>query len=355
MKTGGLRAEIETHIEILEAIYALVHQLKHNSSRLQKIRANWQALPREMKLTLRDELREEVKWARKEVGALASNQEYLDLLKEIRGTPGYVYIPKMTIDAELFDNYARFFPRWPHMRLHAAAIFDGEGDGGTGQVYELEGPWLDDARDFLSRARRAEKGVSDFRKRAKQDQLESLRFARAAILATFNFVEAYLNGLAYDCFHVYHPKLPIEDHDLLAEWDSDKKKRRFVDFREKVFKYPVVVGRQLGSKVDLSGCKAAHQLIEFAKEFRDALVHPSPFIDPKTKEHTKFLIATGANRAIAEQIFKTAVEYAEFVEKALGNEPRLSAPWLFKDLADTKDPEIDQLDGKGAASKDRPR
>jgi len=305
-----------------------------------------------MKLTLRDELRGEVKWVRKEVGALASNEEYVNLFKQIRDNPGYVYIPKMTIDSDLFDNYSRFFPRWPHMRLHAVAIFDGKGDGGTGQVYELEGPWLDDARYFISRAKVAEKGVADFRKRAKEDQLESLRYSRSAILASLNFVEAYLNGLAYDCFHVHHSKLPIEDHDLLAEWDSEKKKRRFADFREKVFKYPVVIGRQEGLKVDLSSCKPAHQLIDFAKEFRDALVHPSPFIDPKTKEHTKFLIATGANRVIAEQIFEAAVGYAEFVEKALGHEPTLSAPWLCKDLGEMKDAGTGQLSGgKTLASK----
>jgi hypothetical protein len=144
-----------------------------------------------------------------------------------------------------------------------------------------------------------------------------------------NFVEAYLHGLAYDCFHSHHDDLPIEDHDLFAEWDSQKKRRRFVDFREKVFKYPVIVGRTRNMKVDLSGCKPAHGLIEHAKEFRDALVHPSPFIDPKTGHQSKFMIQVGVNSGIAAMVMDDAIAYAMSVEKAIGNEPQQTVPWLY--------------------------
>jgi hypothetical protein len=331
MKLKSLRGECEEHLKTLEAIYFLVHHLGDNRERLENIRRIWPRLPREDKLRLRDELRSEVKWVRREVGALASNKDYQRLLDEIRAQEGYVYLQKVYIDRELFSNCSRFFPRWPHMRLHAAAVFDGKKDGGTGQIYEMERPCLRDALEFIDRARLAERGIEDFRKRAKKDQLEVLMFARASILATLTFVEAYLNGLAYDCFQECHDKLPLEDHDLLVEWDSSKKKQRFVDFREKVFRYPVILGRLRGRKIDLSGCKPAHQLVGQAKEFRDALVHPSPFVDPKTKEFKKFQVATGANRRIAEEILRSALEYAEFVERALGNDPNLSVPWLHKD------------------------
>ena len=127
-----------------------------------------------------------------------------------------------------------------------------------------------------------------------------------------------------------HDKLDLADHDLLGEWDSDKKKRRFVDFREKVFRYPVIVGKLRGHRTSMSGCKTAHSLANYAKEFRDALVHPSPFINPKTKQQTKLFVAVGANRKIAEEILNLAVQYAEFVEKEIGNDPRESAPWLYK-------------------------
>jgi len=325
--------------------------LKHNSVRLERIRACWERLARNHKLELRDELRSEVKWLRSEVGALNTNKKYQVLYEEIKKQPGYVYLQKIYIDSELFENYERVFPRWPHMRLHAAAIFDGASDGGTGMVYEMEGPWIADAREFLEAARAAERGVKDFRKRARKDQLEALRFARASILASLNFVEAYLNGLAYDCFHEYHAKLPLKDHDLLAEWDSDQKRRRFVDFREKVFRYPVIVGQQRGLKVDLSGCQAAHGLVGSAKEYRDALVHPSPFIDPHSREFRKFFVAVGANRGAAEQVLGFARDYARFVEKAIGNKVELSAPWLSDDQRHQQEELEQALKGEKAGSK----
>jgi hypothetical protein len=341
-----LQSEIESHLQTLEAIYFLVHSLGDNSDRLEWIRRNFQRGNREQKLKLRDELRAEVKWVRTEVGALTTNMEYQKLFGQIRAQPGYVYLQKIYIDQNLFNNYARFFPRWPHVRLHAASIFDGKTVEGTNQLYEIEGPCLEDAREFLTRAKVAEKGIEDFRKRTKRDQLEALRFARASILATLTFMEAYLNGLGYDCMQGYHNKLPIVDHDLLGEWDSAKKKRRFVDFRDKVFKYPIIVGRMRGFKVDLSGFKPAHEIVSVAKQFRDALVHPSPFPDPQTQEHRKFLVAVGANRKIAGEILGLAIKYVEFVEVNIGNDPRLTAPWLYKDVEPENKTDAGKLDGK---------
>jgi hypothetical protein len=327
--SNKLASEIEEHLTTLEAIYFLVHKLGENAVRLARIRSNYKSITREERLQMRDELRREVHWVRGKVGALASNQEYRQLLAEIRAAPGYCYLEKLYIDRHLFKNYVRFFPRWSDMKLHVATILDGKTDVGTGQIYELEGPRLVDARDFLRRAEAAEKGIEDFRRRAKQDQLESLMFARASLLATFNFIEAYLNGIAYDCFMENHDKLEIKDHDLLGEWDSEKKKRRFVDFREKLFQYPVIVGKLRGRKVDMSGFQPAHTLANYAKEFRDALAHPSPFVNIKTQVRTKFFVAVGTNRRIAEETLSLAVQFAEFVEKQIGNDPKKTAPWLY--------------------------
>jgi uncharacterized protein YdcH (DUF465 family) len=79
-----LKDEIEDHLKTLEAIYFLVHHLGDNRDRLERIRRNWPRLLRKDKLHLRDELRSEVKWVRKEVGALASNKDYQELFDEIR-------------------------------------------------------------------------------------------------------------------------------------------------------------------------------------------------------------------------------------------------------------------------------
>ncbi len=129
----------------------------------------------------------------------------------------------------------------------------------------------------------------DFRAAAHRDVLGSmstmaraLQYFRGGAPCLDELCRSIPEWPSYDCFHRHHDALPIDEHDLLAEWDSGRKRRRFVEFREKVFRYPVVVGRTRGVEVDLSGCKPVHALIDYAKDFRDALVHPSQFIDPKT-------------------------------------------------------------------------
>lgn len=325
-----LEKEVRLNIATLEAMFFLVQSLHANASRLRGILEAFPSLSRSQRLRLRDELREEVKWLRGKTGAITTDRHYRELFDAIRGYPGYYYLDKIYIERALFTNYVLVFPRWPYMKDHAAVTFDGKVEHGLRQIFELEGQCLNDARELLKRARLAEKGVEDFRKRTVEDQLEMLMFSRAGLIASMNFVEAYLHGLAYDCFHRHHSDLPIEDHDLLGEWDSQKKRRRFVDFREKVFRYPVIVGRTRRVEVNLSGCKPAEALIDYAKEFRAALVHPSPFIDPITGNQSKFAIQVGVGSEIAEMVMRDAVAYAVSVEKAIGNDPKQTAPWLYE-------------------------
>lgn len=328
-KLSTVEKEVRGHIETLRAIYFLVQTLDANAARLGRILEAFPRILRSDRFRLRDELREEVEWLRDEAGAVSPDKVYRELYGKIRAYPGYYYLDKLYVERHLFKRYQAVFPRWPYMRDHAAVIFDGQSEKGLGQIFELEGQCLNDARNLLQKACEAERGIADFRKRAAEDQMDVLMFSRTSLLASMNFVEAYLHGLAYDCFHGFHEALPIEDHDLLAEWDSGKKRRRFVDFNQKVFRYPLLVGKMRGARVDLTGCAAAHALVGYAKEFRDALAHPSPFVDPKTGEHLKFLIQVGVNSRAAKDVLDDAISYAETVERALGNDPHRTAPWLF--------------------------
>jgi hypothetical protein len=67
-----------------------------------------------------------------------------------------------------------------------------------------------------------------------------------------NRAEAYLNCLAYDCFHSHQDQLALNDHDLLAEWNSAEKRTKYVAFKKKLLDYPVIVAKMEGIKLDLS-------------------------------------------------------------------------------------------------------
>ena len=93
---------------------------------------------------------------------------------------------------------------------------------------------------------------------------------RTIILACFNLIEAYLNGIAWN----YYYSGDISEL-------SNKKKKLLQDttsssIRDKLLKYPEII----------SGCKFTYNdeiedFLESIKPFRDSLVHASPFSAPE--------------------------------------------------------------------------
>lgn len=96
--------------------------------------------------------------------------------------------------------------------------------------------------------------------------------ARAAVIACFNLMEAYLNGLAWDYFRTTNATaLSARSRKLLDDSAS-------ASIRYKLRKYPeIIAGAKLWTEPDsdLAG------FLDVVKPFRDSLVHPSPFSAPQ--------------------------------------------------------------------------
>lgn len=316
-------------LQTLEAIYFLTQALEANAERLALMKERLDSLDGDRQERLLSELQGELRQAREYYGAMAPDHKYKDLLRDARARKGYAYLEKFKIDRHWFRHYEKVFPRWPHVPLHGLVIFDSHTNRGVGQILTLEGALFADINFFMKKAREIHERVDDFRKRDRDDQLTLLACARAAVTTIFHFVEAYLNGLAYDCFKQHHDELSIQDHDLLAEWDSKKKRRGYVRFETKLFGYPRIVAKTYGRTLDLSGYPAAKILAKEGKDIRDALTHPSPYVDPKTGAERKIFWATGVGFEAAEQIFNAAREYVLAVERGVGKEPQKTMLWIF--------------------------
>lgn len=128
---------------------------------------------------------------------------------------------------------------------------------------------------LLARAREQHKGIDDFRERSPEDQARLQSYLRTGMTAIFHFLEAYLNGSAYNCFQTHHDQLSPDDHDLLSERSSVDQRTKFVAFSKKVFAYPAIVARMEGIKLDLAGSKFAHQLADDGGlcEMRSPILH----------------------------------------------------------------------------------
>jgi len=136
------------------------------------------------------------------------------------------------------------------------------------QVFELDGQLFHDAQFLLQKARQVQAGAKAQRELPPSRPRVLHTLLRPAVTALFTFVEAYLNGIAFDCFQKHHDTLELDDHDLLGEWNSAQKRRKFVAFDQKVFKYPAVIARVEGREIDLSGFKPAHRIVQDGKDVK---------------------------------------------------------------------------------------
>ncbi len=105
----------------------------------------------------------------------------------------------------------------------------------------------------------------------KQNKLKKFG-SRSVLISSFNLIEAYLNGLAWDYLQrTPEPVLSNTQRKLLN--DSSQ-----VSIRDKISKYPKIIAGQENWE---SEPPEIDEFINFIKPFRDSLVHPSPFTAPE--------------------------------------------------------------------------
>jgi hypothetical protein len=273
MDTTTLRKTFLKHLDYLEALSFFAQDLNPTLQRnLEHGRANYEGLSYDRLKRLLGAIKRDIKAVRETYGAISDNDFYREQFAILRdkSSKGYGYISKLTIERVMFKKYAQVFPRWPHIKYHAFVIFDGKENATTNQIIQLDDMLWSDAKLMLAHATEIHGGEQDFRKRGKQ-QIKLQSYLRAATSAVFTFLESYLNGIAYDCFQLHHDDLEIIDHDLLAEWNSERKTPQFVAFSKKVFRYPVIVAKQNGLEFDTGGLPSAQRIAEDGKTLRDSV------------------------------------------------------------------------------------
>jgi hypothetical protein len=328
-------------LDVLDALYFLLQSSHVNQKRLDFIRASFVEAPHNIRIRLLQELKDEIAWLRRESGVIAKNSDYVSFYSEIRegGARGHALVPKWDIDQRWFSKFGRVIARWPYVKDHAMVLYDPCDLQVRNRLFELEGSLYRDAEVLIEQAKAHHKGVDDFRKREKQDHFLLHTYLNTAATVLFHFLEAYLNGLAFDCLLNYHNKLTEDEHNTLTEWDSTRNSRRFIPTDKKIFRYPVLVSKCHEVDLDLSGCRAAHYLANDAKELRDALTHPSPHLDPRTQTLHKIGLIATLSMATVQSIFDAGRDYVLTVEKALFGRPEDTVPWLFPKAAIDKESE----------------
>lgn len=98
---------------------------------------------------------------------------------------------------------------------------------------------------------------------------------RACVLACFNLIEAYVNGLAWDY---------VQTHDISGLTDEKQNvlmesKGRLVNIEVKLIKIPAIVAGTIPGPLHQTQ-EPMKSFLEIVKPYRDAIVHASPFSAP---------------------------------------------------------------------------
>lgn len=109
-------------------------------------------------------------------------------------------------------------------------------------------------------------------------------FLRTAVLSAFYFVEAYLNGVAFDYCSRNGSSISVAQTKLLLEWDQHANREKWVNFKEKIQAYPKIILGLQHPPLTEGNSPEVKLLVNAAKEVRDAIVHQSPKTDPRTGE-----------------------------------------------------------------------
>ena len=329
------RDQLLEEIETLESLYYLVQALDEAGHRhIALLRDLASRPPKHMISRLRTEVRRDIGRIRKETKCSPSDAQIRKLVKGMTtGEVGYINVPKWFIDKYWFANYSCVFPRWPYVPMHAFVQFQTSLDGMSPcSTLVAEGMLFDDAELMWRHVLQITGDGKDFHSRPKDEQRELQSFLRATATAIYRFLEAYLNGIAYNCFQTFHKTIELDDHDLLAEWDSKKKRVGYVPFERKLKDYPVICGRYLERDVHLKEDDDMQLLLGEGKILRDGLTHPSPYTNPKTGELEKSLANIAIKPEQVRRLFRAAARYIRKIETSLGRDPTKSTPWLALDV-----------------------
>ena len=154
-----------------------------------------------------------------------------------------------------------------------------------------------------------------------------LALCRAAVAAAVHFVEAYLNGLAFDHLASHENDVSDDDRSALFEWDFKKTGSRFLSLREKVLRYQRIILNVQHAPVQPSNCAELATLLGIVEGIRNPLAHPGPHISPRSGLPDKELAIFDITVATVREAVDVAIAAVRRLEEAVhGN--LLAVDWL---------------------------
>lgn len=340
MSVRDLRLEVLKNCDVLQAILAFNYWLsKTTKSNLDAIRSMAPTAPAKPLRNIRDQLRTQLKIRTRELGCLLDDPTSFAATFIRACANGMIpTFSKAAIDSQLFSNFCGGHSAWkrypPHLRLQThfnwvvSEPLTFHFQLPEAMLYEDMALAYNFAHDTLAAASQKSAPGGDF------DVKKNHFYMRTSLLCAFYFVEAYLNGVAYDFYYKHKSSLSMKDQDLLLEWDSQRTKRSLVSFERKINEYPKIILKCQHPPVTVSNSKNLKVLLGDGKEMRDSIVHQSSktFDISQVPEKVKWLLSIRFDRVT--EVVDAAVGFVKELNTILGNYGLL-LDWLFSRNSET--------------------
>ena len=321
-----LRAELRELWSVYEAIYTLINASTQDiRSGFGISRANIEEMTVPALRKARSGLRREVFDLKKRYGVLCSDTTLIRLarLVEVHAARGMTIIPKYMLD-QFFANYGAALKGYEAFPAHIRIGIDPgkyRTRQGGAELYLVEAALFEDLCALANLLHDTDH--SDTKVAIKRENA----IVRSLIEACFRFMEAYLNGMAFDHSVRHHADLSDKDRDMLTEWDSSRVRTRYISFRDKLIQYPRIISGASAPPLTEDNCPPLKYVVEKAKVIRDAIVHPSPFLLPTEPTPEKDRAFYSLTKSDAFATLDAVLELTAQIQKGLGRS--LKDLWWF--------------------------
>ena len=265
---------------------------------------------------------------KKEYGVRATSEQIIKFLENAEAAPpGQCYLPTVAELREYFHSYEKVWPDSALLPSHARVFFDPSGSVPGGITRILEATIYEDMVALWNLLKNREEKNTNI-----QSQMElktDFALCHSTVTAAVYFVEAYLNGLAYDYLTENSGTLDEEKKGILSDFDFSQNRPRYLSLRDKALKYQQIILQKTHAPLQPSNFPPLKRLLAISESFRNPLAHPAPHPNPKTGIPDKEFAIYIVNIETACDAVDNAVELVLRFEKLIHGDLR-RIKWLLK-------------------------
>jgi hypothetical protein len=334
MPARELRPELLRKCDVIQVVLAFNYRLTaEDKAKLDVFRRDIEQANSKTLKIIRDKITPIYNSTFRRFGLIGDPMEFIAWFMSYLEEGRSLFVSKADVDAN-FRNFCDGHPWWkqvpPHLQLQVGLDWVTDPKQVAFHYLLPEAMLYEDMAMAYNLAVEGQHALDRFRNKPGGDPEVKKHhlMLRTAVLSAYYFVEAYLNGIAFDYHFRNKHALAAAQRDLLLEWDSVKNKQMFVSFERKMKEYPKLMLGAQHPPLTIGNCASMSKLLGDAKELRDAIVHQSPKFSESEIGSKKIALMIGIEIDQVTPIVDAAIGFVRQLNADLGPHG-INLDWLL--------------------------